>query len=173
MPSRPQQPSAGARLPLLEAARALAEGREKPTARHRLVYQIVGGPPGKRLERTLTISGNGAVSFETKDDWLAESARHVRRKMPRQQIENLFRELVDSRLFENVEAGGGFVPDSTIGIIGFDDGTRKFNYYFAADAEETRRDQERRDLNPSLQRMISVFETIVSGLLAGGGESRS
>jgi len=171
MPSRPQQPSADQRLPLLEAARALAEGREKPTARHHLVYQVVGGPPGKRLERTLRISGNGAVSLETKDELLGKATRRVKTRIPRQQIENLFRELVDSRLFENIETGRGFVPDSTIGIIGFDDGTRTFSYYFAADEEQ--REQQRRDLNPSLQRMTSIFETIVRGLLAGDGTSRA
>jgi hypothetical protein len=167
MPSRPQQPGAGARLPLLEAARALAEGRQSPAARHRLVYQIVGGPPGKRIERTLTITGNGAVTFETKDDLLPDAARRVASRMPRQQIEGLFRELVESRLFENVESGSGFVPDSTIGIIGFDDGTQTFRYYFATDADAVERAQRTRDLNPSLQRMTAVFESIVDGLLAG------
>lgn len=167
MPSQPQQPSAGARLPLLETARALAERRQSPAARHRLVYQIVGGPPGKRIARTLTILGNGSVTLESKDDLLPDVVRRVATKMSRQQIEGLFRELVDSRLFENVESGGGFVPDSTIGIIGFDDGTRAFKYYFAIDVDAVERAQRTRDLNPSLQRITAVFESIVDGLLAG------
>jgi hypothetical protein len=130
------------------------------------VYQVVGGPPGKRIERTLTIAGNGAVMLESRDELLADGTRRASTKMPRQQVADLFRELVDSRLFENVESGGGFVPDSTIGIIGFDDGRQKFNYYFATDVDAVERAQRVRDVNPSLQRMTAVFESIVDGLLA-------
>ena len=167
MPSRPQRPGAGARLPLLETARALAARKERPAARHRLMYQIVGGPPGKRIERTLTIAGSGAVTLEIKDDLLPDGGRRVATRLARPQIEGLFRELVDSRLFENVESGRGFVPDSTIGIIGFDDGTQTFRYYFSVDVDAVERTQRTRDLNPSLQQMTAVFESIVDGLLAG------
>jgi hypothetical protein len=167
MPSRPQRPGDGARLPLLETARALAARQERPAARHRLVYQIVGGPPGKRIERTLTITGSGAATLDIKDDLLPDAGRRVAAKIGRPQIERLFRELVESRLFENVESGGGFVPDSTIGIIGFDDGTQAFRYYFPVDVDAVDRAQRTRDVNPSLQRMSAVFESVVDGLLAG------
>ena len=167
MPSRPQQPSAATRLPLLDAARSLAEGREQPAARHRLVYQIVGGPPGKRFERTLVIAGDGSTRFEVRDDMAVEAGRRVDATLPRERVQELFRDLVDSRLFENVEAGGGFVPDSMVGIITFDDGTRAFSYYFPTDADTARRAEQSRQLNPSLQRMIAALEDIVRGLQAG------
>jgi hypothetical protein len=167
MPSQPQQPSGGPRLPLLEAAKALAEGRQKPMARHHLVYQVSGGPPGKRLERTLAISGSGVVRLQTKDELLGKATRRARTKVSRQQIENLFRDLVDSRLFENIDTGGGFVPDSIVGSIRFEDGTQKFTYYFLADEEQSQ--QQRKDLNPSLQRMTSIFEAMMRELSAGAG----
>jgi len=170
MSSQPQQPNAGPRLSLLQAARALAEGSQKPTARHRLVYQVSGGPPGKRLERTLEISGTGAVSLETKDQLLRNAARRARAKVPRQRIENVFRELVDSRLFENLDTGGGFMPDSMIGSIRFEDGTQKLSYYFLAD--EQQQQQQRKDMNPSLQRMTSVLEAMVRELSGEGGGSQ-
>jgi hypothetical protein len=169
MPSQPQRPGEGPRLLLLEAAKALAEGKQKPTSRHRFVYQISGGPPGKRLERTLEVSGSGTVTLRSKDELLDNEMHRAEMKVPRKQIENLFRELVDSRLFENVDTGGGFAPDSTIGIIRFDDGTREFSYYFLADEHE--RQQQRKDLNPSLQRMTSILEAMVQEL-SGGGEER-
>ena len=171
MPSQPQQPKVGPRLSLLQAVTELAEGSQKPTARHRLVYQVSGGPPGKRLEQTLEISGTGAVSLKTRDQLVRKAERRARAKVPRQQIQNVFRELVDSRLFENLDTGGGFMPDSMIGSIRFEDGTQKVSYYFLADEEQ--RQQQRKGLNPSLQRMTSVLDAMVQGLSGEGGGNQS
>jgi len=171
MPSQPQQPNAGPRLSLLRAAKALAEGSEKPSEQHRLVYQISGGPPGKRLEQTLEISGSGTVSIETKDQLLRDDARRAETKVPRRRIKSLFQELVDSRLFENLDTGGSFLPDSMIGSIRFEDGTQKLSYYFLAD--EQQRQQQRKDLNPSLQRMTSVLDAMVRELSGADESSQS
>jgi hypothetical protein len=169
MPSQPQQPISDRRLVLLKTAQSLSEGKEKPAARHRLIYRISGGPPGKRFEQKLEIDGSGDVTLETKDGLSDERVRRAKQKIARQEIASLFTELVNSRLLENVDTGGGFLPDSMIGTITFDDGTRQVSYYFLADEQQRR--QQGKDLNPSLQKMTAGLEATVQAL-SGGGKSR-
>ena len=163
MPSQPTRPGDGARLLMLERARELAEGRA--TARPRLVYQVSGGPPGKRLERTLEVSPSGGLTLRTHDESAGPPTR-VTAKLSRRQVEDLFRQLVDSRLFENVDGGRGFLPDSMIGSIRLEDGTHQFTYFFLADEQQRR--QQQKDLNPSLQTMTSVLEAMVQEVSGGG-----
>ena len=77
MPSQPQQPISDRRLVLLKTAQSLSEGKEKPAARHRLIYRISGGPPGKRFEQKLEIDGSGDVTLETKDGLSDERVRRA------------------------------------------------------------------------------------------------
>src|SRR5262249_41701772 len=107
MNSKPAQPIKHPREHLLTLTRAIVGGTEKLGKQHRITYRVSGGPPTKRLEHTLEISGMGAVNVRHLDQLVPESARKLKSTLAPDRVKEVFRILLESRLLENVDTGGG------------------------------------------------------------------
>jgi hypothetical protein len=158
MDSRPTQQIKNPREHLLAQTRAIVEGTEEPSKQNKITYLVSGGPPTRRIEHALEISGTGAVSVRHLDQLGAARVREVKSSLGRDRITQVFRLLLESRLLENVNTGGGFLPDSVIGAITVRDGMSAITYYFLAD--EQKRRFKGIELNPSVSRFTSVLEAL-------------
>ncbi len=158
MDSKPSQPTKDPRRHLVARAIAIAEGAQKPNKEFKITYRISGGPPKKRLDRTLEISGKGSITLRHFDELTARRVRESKSTMSIDRIKEVFRYLVESRLLENVDTGGGFLPDSVIGAITISDGLSAITYHFLGD------EQQRRlrgvELNPSVASFSSLLESL-------------
>ena len=168
MGGRPTQPIKNPREHLLAQTRAIVEGIQEPSKQNKITYRVSGGPPTRRLERTLEISGTGAVSVRHLDQLVATRAREVKSTLAPERITELLRLLLESRLLENVATGGGFLPDSVIGAITISDGVSAITYYFLAD--EQKRRLKRIELDPSVSRFTSVLEALSEEIIRQEGQ---
>lgn len=162
MLSRPTQPTPDPRQHLRARLAALADRTATPSDDDKLTYRIAGGPPKRRLESTLTIQATGLVTYSVVDALHAARARTSRLKLPSEQAAEIFGRVLESRLLENDDTGGGFLPDSVIGAITVEDGRAAITYYFLA--EEQQRQRQGPALNPSLAAVIGVLEQLTERL---------
>ena len=165
MDSKPTQPTKNPRKHLLAQARAIVEGTGKASRQHKIIYRISGGPPTRRLEHTLEISGTGAVSVRHLDELGHARARELKSTLPPNRVTELFRVLLESRLLENVDQAGGFLPDSVIGSITISDPMSAVTYYFLADEEKRR--LKGIELNPSVLTFSNVLEALSNEIMSG------
>jgi hypothetical protein len=165
MDSRPTQPIKNSREHLLTLTRAIVEGTEKLRKQHKIIYRVSGGPPTKRLEHTLELSGTGAVNVRHLDQFMSTPTRKLKSTLAPDRVKEVFRTLLDSRLLENVDTGGGFLPDSVIGSITISDGMGAITYYFLADEQKRRR--KGIELNPSISRFSNVLVKLSEEIMRG------
>jgi len=165
MDSRPTQSIKNSREHLLTLTRAIVEGTEKLGKRHKITYRVSGGPPTRRLEHTLEISGTGAVSVRHLDQLMPPPAHKLKSMLAPETVKEVFRTLLDSRLLENVDTGGGFLPDSVIGSITISDSMGEITYYFLADEQKRRR--KGIELTPSISRFSNVLEKLSEEIISG------
>jgi hypothetical protein len=155
---KPTQPLVDARGHLLTCIKAIVEGAEKSKKEHQITYRVAGGPPTRRLAYTLEISGTGSVTCHIVDQLKEHRMRTFKSSFSADKVIQIFQELLESRLLENVDTGGGFLPDSLVGSITVEDGISRITYYFLAD-EQQRRNQGF-ELNPSLAKMYGLLEQL-------------
>jgi hypothetical protein len=167
MLQQPTQPPRDPRGHLLSTIRAIVDRAEEPQQRHRIIYRVSGGPPTRRLEYALEVQGSGSVTLHLVDELRGHRTRTVESKLSSAAVMDIFRALMDARLLENVDTGGGFLPDSLIGSITVEDGASRITFHFLAD-EQQRRNQGR-ELNPSLARMHTVLEQLTNQMMRKRG----
>jgi hypothetical protein len=138
--NKPTQPPIDPREHLLTLIRTIVEGAEKPKKEHKITYRVTGGPPTRRVENILEISGTGSVTYRTFDELRERRVETYKLTLSSERVNEIFRELLESRLLEYVDTGGGLLPDSLVGSITVEDGTSEIVYYFLAD-EGQRHDQ--------------------------------
>ncbi len=160
MQRKPSQPPLESRHHLLTNIKLIVEGKNKPSKDHKISYMISGGPPRKRLEYLLEIRGTGSVACHILDELKSQRRRAFKHRLSEDKVRELFREIIESRLLENIDAGGGFLPDSLVGSISIEYGQPKVTYYFLAD--EQQRHNQGLELNPSLAKMDSIFQGLIS-----------
>jgi hypothetical protein len=158
MDSRPAQPTKNPRAHLLARTRAIVEGSAKPRRQDSISYRVSGGPATKRLEHLMEISGGGSVTIRHLDELAGTRQQTVKSSLSSERVAEVFRVLLESRLLENEDTGGGFLPDSTVGAIIIGDGIVSITYYFLAD--EQRRRALGIDHNPSVSRFSSVLRAL-------------
>lgn len=158
MESKPAQPSKDPRAHLLARTRAIVEGTMRPGHRDTISYRVSGGPPTRRLENVMEISGGGSVKIRRVDELASSRAQTFKSSVSPDRVVEVFRVLLESRLLENVDTGGGFLPDSTVGAIVVSDGILSITYYFLAD--EQRRRVQGIELNPSVSKFSSALEAL-------------
>jgi hypothetical protein len=138
--NKPTQPPIDPREHLRTRIRTIVDGAEKPTKEHKITHRVTGGPPTRRVENILEISGTGSVIYRTYDELKERRVETYRLTLSSERVSEIFRELLESRLLEYVDTGGGFLPDSLVGSITVEDGISRMTYYFLAD-EGQRHDQ--------------------------------
>jgi hypothetical protein len=159
-PKQPTKPPADAREHILTHIRAIAEGKEKPGKEDRVVYRVSGGPPSRRLDLKLEIFGTGSMNHHLLDELDSRHTKRSKSHFSSDKVLSIFKRLVESRLLENLDTGGGFLPDSVIGSITVASGRLSKTYYFLAD--ENQRRHQAKPLNPSLAAMLDLFQDIMN-----------
>lgn len=160
MHSKPSQHPFDSRRHLLTNIKLIVEGKDRPSKDHKILYKISGGPPRRRLEYLLEIRGTGSVTCHILDELRGQRRRTFKHRLSEDEVRELFREMIESRLLENISPGSRFLPDSLVGSISIEYGQPKITYYFLAD-EQQRHDQGL-ELNPSLAKMDSIFQGLIS-----------
>jgi hypothetical protein len=143
---------------LLTAIKAVVERGQEPKEQLAITYRVSGGPPTRRLQFVLEVRGTGAVTAQTTDELEGARSRAVTSRLARDRVSALLQEILNARLLENIDTGGGFLPDSIVGSITVADGPARITYYYLAD-EEQQRNQDRA-LNPSVARVGSILEQL-------------
>jgi hypothetical protein len=170
MDHRPTQLTKNPREHLLARTRAIVQRAEKPSKQYKIMYCVAGGPPSRRLEHTLQITGDGTVSLRHVDELAQARPRELKSTLTPERVTELFRDLLESRLLENVDTGGGaFLPDSIIGAITISDGMGTITYHFLAD--ERRRRLKGIDLNPSVAKFSTVLQALSDTIMGGKDNS--
>lgn len=169
MASRPTQPTKNPREHLLARTRAIVQRTEKPTKQYKITYCVAGGPPSRRLEHTFEIRGDGTVTVRHVDELAQARPRELKSALPPDRVTEVFRDLLESRLLENVDTGGAFLPDSIIGAITISDGMGTITYHFLAD--EQKRRLKGIDLNPSVAKFSAALQALSDTILGGKEKS--
>jgi hypothetical protein len=164
-PTQPTQPPpSDSRKHLLASINAIVDRKEKPKKEYKIIYRISGGPPTRRLEQTLEIQGTGSITCYLMDKLKGQHRmQRFKQKLPPNKVIEIFQELLESQLLENVDSGGGFLPDSIIGSITIEHGISRITYYFLADEEQ--RENQGKSINPSLARMNAILQGLYNQVL--------
>src|SRR5215217_1665370 len=117
MLKKPTQPPVDPREHLQTRMRMIVEGAEKPKKEHKITYRVTGGPPTRRVENILEISGTGSVTYHMFDELKERRVETYKLSLSTERVGEIFRELLESRLLVDVDTGGGFLPDSLVGSI--------------------------------------------------------
>lgn len=136
-----------------------------------ITFRVSGGTHGKRLDKSVSITANGAARVRVTDE-LRSSGTDVRMELGHERVLHLLREigLSLSDLLRKEEAS--FVPDSLVGSVSVGIGNEVETYYFLAD-EEMYVDEGRR-VPTGVRRILDRFQAIEDECAARcqrGGES--
>ncbi len=118
---------------------AVVKGEAKPDKTIKITHIISGGPPGKRIDSKVEILGNGDVTYTIKDE---NKKEEYTTKLTEKTVKNLLKDIDTSGLLDLEEVGGGFLPDSTVGMITIEFEGKVTNFVYLADPEQ-RRDQKK------------------------------
>ena len=162
-PKQPTKPPSDSRSHLLATINAIVDGKEKPTKENKIIYRVSGGPPTRRLEQTLEIHGTGSITCYLMDKLHGQRKRRFKHKFPPDKVIDIFRELLASRLLENIDTDKGFLPDSIIGSITIEHGISRITYYFLAD--EQQRQNQGKSMSPSMARMNVILQELYNQVL--------
>jgi hypothetical protein len=170
-PKQPTKPPLDSRKHLLASINAIVDGKEKPTKEHKIIYRVSGGPPTRRLEQTLEIHGTGSITCYLMDKLNGQRRRRFKQKFPSDKVIDIFRELLESQLLENIDTDKGFLPDSIIGSITVEHGISRITYYFLAD--EQQRQNQGKSMNPSMARMNMILQQVYNQVLGLKNQSNA
>jgi hypothetical protein len=171
-PTQPTQPPSDSRKHLLASINAIVDGKEKPRKEHKIIYRISGGPPTRRLEQILEIQGTGSINCYLMDQLKGQKRmQRFKQKLAPDKVIGIFKELLESRLLENIETDKGFLPDSIIGSITIEHGISRITYYFLAD--EQQQQNQGKSINPSLARMNAILQELYNQVLGLKNQTNS
>ncbi len=165
MSSQPDEQFSDPRQSIKIGLGDIASGDRAATAGDRLVYRVAGGPPGKRLESVIQITGTGELSASFLDE-MAGIARQDRTiKLPPAEVAKLIRAVVDSGLLDERETGGPFLPDSVIASLTVESGGASVKHHFLRDAG--RRAAQGHELSQPLRILHPILETLSARAIRG------
>ena len=133
-------PNLSARSKIKSSLKIISKKKKKPAGTDRITHIVTGGTCGKRIENRMVLSSDGSVSYSEKDELFNRDQQYVSKLGERTYL-NLLAHLVSSGLLDLKEAGGPFLPDSTIGIIQLDIDGATTHYYYLVD-RDARQDQD-------------------------------
>jgi hypothetical protein len=158
MSTEPTRPFQDPREVLKTQVASVAEGTASQLEQTGLTYRITGGPPGKRLLVTLCVSGTGVMSYEHSDEMQGKRSTRAEGTLSEDEVKSLFRQVQESGLLEQLDAGKGFLPDSTIGSITIASADARITYHFLA--EEHQQKSQRIEPTPPIRRLRPVLENL-------------
>jgi hypothetical protein len=135
-----------------------------------LTYRVAGGPPGKRLETVLEVTSTGQVSLEHLDELSRQRRRRTAVRIPVDEVTALFRRVRESRLLEQTDAGGGFLPDSIVGSITIAASGARVTYYFLAD--ERQRGWQSKEISPAIATIKAALDALTDRMRGRTPRSR-
>lgn len=156
-PMTSNNPIVEVRKDLLKRVQAVASAKTELTGRDKIIHIISGGVRGKRYESYVEVLGNGAVTYNLKDEIRGITETYAT-TLDAKALRNLFTEIARSKLLDMRDVGGSFLPDSIVGSITLEIGGQKTVYYYLADQEQ-RRDQ-RVILKPAIATIHSSLQRV-------------
>jgi hypothetical protein len=108
------------------------------------------GSPIQSAEES-KVTADGKVTYLNKDQMLNKDETFIT-TLESRNLKNLYQQIVSSKVLDLKEAGGPFLPDSTIGIITLEIGGKSTTYYYLADADQ------RRDQNMIMKQSIAILD---------------
>lgn len=158
MSSEPDRPFSDPREELKARLTAIVQGVAPLTAADRVTYRVVGGPPGKRLESVVRISGTGQLSAAHLDELAGIPHREAATKLSPGEVSRLLSSVLESGMLDETDTGGPFLPDSVIASITVEgDGSSVTHYYLA---DERHRTSQGKELSAPLQKLHPVLEEL-------------
>jgi hypothetical protein len=127
------------RKELLSKLEAVIKANTTLDKRIKIIHRISGGPVTQRFESKIEIFGNGDINFSFKKEGIEE--QHST-KINERSVKNLLKNIQSSGLLKLKEEGGGFLPDSIVGLITLEVDGKETNYVYLADPEQ-RREQKK------------------------------
>jgi hypothetical protein len=158
MSSQPDRPFQDPREALKVRLASIVQGVEAAAPTDRVVYRVAGGPPGKRLETVIDISGTGKLTASSLDEMAGLSRRRRTSKLARSEVSTLVRSILESGLLDESETGERFLPDSVIASITVETDGAIVTKYFLADARL--RSAQGRKLSPALKQLQPLLERL-------------
>lgn len=158
MSSQPDRPFHDPREELKTRFAAIVQGSEPPTAADRIVYRVAGGPPGKRLESMVQVTGTGKLSAAHMDELAGIPRREATAKLPSSEVSRLLGSVVGSGILDETATGGPFLPDSVIASISVETGRSSVTHHYLAD--ERHRTSQGKELRGPLQTLHPVLDEL-------------
>jgi hypothetical protein len=165
MSSEPIRPFQDARELLKPRLAAAARGDPDQPGKLALTYRVSGGPPGKRLFMMLRVSAKGEATYEHRDELLGKKS--IRRKMilSEDQTISLLRQVHESGVLDLRDAGGGFLPDSTVAAIVIESDGSQLSYYFLAEEHQQR--SQNKEPPPPIHELKLKFDGLCETMRKG------
>ena len=136
-----------------------------------LVYRVTGGPPGRRIERTVMVSGSGRWLVRLRDDLNPERSGEASGDGDAE-LPAALGELIRRGVPELVpRAEARFEPDSMVGSVSIGIGDEQAEYFFALDP--TVSEVTAKGLAASAGSLVEEFERVASARLVASGDKRT